>query len=489
MQNAHHMPNLTAISHHAHRMLRASTLAVWLLVVGCEQQELVLPDWRKGELLVMVSQSAPNADQQFEQDIAKLFAEYVHARLKIIPAELAKIPEKMLRHQAHFAAAGWRSNEAIAGLKFGPSYQTLIEQLVFNKNQAMPHKLSDLIDKRIAVATSTSQEAVLREAQRIEPLLKWQSRTRQNVDALLAEVADDTLDYTLANQEQLALAQNFYPDLAGTKLALATPSKLAWMFAADSDAGLFNEATAFFALIKKDGTLGRLLDRYYGYNERLEPIDAAAFISEINITLPRYRALFKDAAHWSGIEWQLLAAIAYQESHWNPLATSPTNVRGMMMLTEETADRMNVTNRLDVRQSIQAGAQYLVVLKNQLPLRIAEPDRTWMALAAYNQGLGHLEDARILTQRMGMNPDYWADVKKWMPLLKQPEYFDQLKHGYARGGEAVILVENIRMYYNMLERINTDDKPLGALLDSDYQLIEHVKRIGGKLFHLSSGAD
>ncbi len=252
---------------------------------------------------------------------------------------------------------------------------------------------------------------------------------------------------------------------------------------------MFNEATAFFALIKKDGTLGRLLDRYYGYNERLEPIDAAAFISEINITLPRYRALFKDAAHWSGIEWQLLAAIAYQESHWNPLATSPTNVRGMMMLTEETADRMNVTNRLDVRQSIQAGAQYLVVLKNQLPLRIAEPDRTWMALAAYNQGLGHLEDARILTQRMGMNPDYWADVKKWMPLLKQPEYFDQLKHGYARGGEAVILVENIRMYYNMLERINTDDKPLGALLDSDYQLIEHVKRIGGKLFHLSSGAD
>jgi Predicted soluble lytic transglycosylase fused to an ABC-type amino acid-binding protein len=277
--------------------------------------------------------------------------------------------------------------------------------------------------------------------------------------------------------------------LVSAKFILATPSKLAWMFAADSDPALLSEATAFFAQIKKDGTLGRLLDRYYGYNERLEPVDSAAFINQVNITLPRYRALFKEAAHWSGIEWQLLAAVAYQESHWNPLATSPTNVRGMMMLTEDTADRMNVTNRLDAQQSIQAGAQYLALLKNQLPLRIAEPDRTWMALAAYNQGLGHLEDARILTQRMGGNPDYWVDVKKWMPMLKQPEYFEQLKHGYARGGEAVILVENIRMYYDMLKRINADDEPLDTLFKPSYRLIESARKMGKELFHLPSDSN
>ncbi len=488
MQNVH-MPNLIAMFRHANYLLRTSTLAVWLIVAGCGQQELVLPDWRKGELLVLVAESAPNADRQFEQDMAKLFAEHVHATLKIIPAELTEIPEKIRRHQAHFAAASWRSNEMMARLKFGPSYQTLLEQLVLNKNQPIPHKLPDLIGKHIAVVTGSSQEEVLRVARQAEPQLIWRSRSSLNVEGLLAEVADGTLDYTLANQEQLALAQNFYPDLISAKLILASPSKLAWMFAADSDPALFNEVTAFFAQIKKDGTLGRLLDRYYGYNERLEPIDSAAFINQVNITLPRYRALFKDAAHWSGIEWQLLAAIAYQESHWDPLATSPTNVRGMMMLTEDTADRMNVTNRLDARQSIQAGAQYLALIKNQLPLRIAEPDRTWMALAAYNQGLGHLEDARILTQRMGGNPDYWADVKKWMPMLKQPEYYEQLKHGYARGGEAVILVENIRMYYDMLKRINADNEPLDTLFKPSYRLIESAKKIGGKLFQLSSDTD
>ncbi|MDP2852361.1 MAG: transglycosylase SLT domain-containing protein, partial [Gallionella sp.] len=178
----------------------------------------------------------------------------------------------------------------------------------------------------------------------------------------------------------------------------------------------------------------------------------------------------------TGIDWQLLAAIGYRESHWNPLATSPTNVRGMMMLTEDTADRMEVKNRLDARESILAGARYLALLREQMPDRIHEPDRTWMALAAYNQGYGHLEDARILTQRAGLNPDSWPDVKKWMPLLNRPGYYNTLKHGYARGGEAVILVESIRSYHDMLKRLVPDTAPEG-LETITYQLLEPLKKL------------
>src|SRR3989338_9774435 len=127
--------------------------------------------------------------------------------------------------------------------------------------------------------------------------------------------------------------------------------------------------------------------------------DAASFISRRNTVLPRYRHLFEEASILTGEDWHLLAALAYQESQWDPLATSSTNVRGMMMLTEDTADRMKVKNRLDARESILAGAQYLALLREQMSDRILEPDRTWMALAAYNQGFGHLEDARILTER------------------------------------------------------------------------------------------
>ena len=145
------------------------------------------------------------------------------------------------------------------------------------------------------------------------------------------------------------------------------------------------------------------------------------------------------------------------------------------MLTEDTADQMDVSNRLDAHESILAGAEYLLLLKEQMPDRIPEPDRTWLALAAYNQGYSHLEDARILTERAGLNPDSWSDVKKWMPLLNRPNYYNTVKHGYARGGEAVILVENIRSYYDMLKRLEPDQRV--SVPEVSYRLIEPMPRL------------
>jgi membrane-bound lytic murein transglycosylase F len=75
-----------------------------------------------------------------------------------------------------------------------------------------------------------------------------------------------------------------------------------------------------------------------------------------------------------------------------------------------------------------------------------------MALAAYNQGSGHVEDARILAQRLNLNPDAWLDLKQTLPLLSQSKYFRHLKHGYGRGGEAVILTESVRTYYKILRK-------------------------------------
>jgi membrane-bound lytic murein transglycosylase F len=235
---------------------------------------------------------------------------------------------------------------------------------------------------------------------------------------------------------------------------IASPSQLAWTFAPDSDNALFEAAGKFFTRIQRDGTLDQLLDRHYGHNERLGTIDAAAFLAAAQTTLPLYRPMFEEAEQITGIEWRLLAALAYQESHWDPLATSFTNVRGMMMLTGETATRMGVTDRLDAHASIIGGARYLEMLKDQLPARIPEGERIWFALAAYNQGIGHLEDARVLAARAGANPNAWLEVRKFMPLLARPEYVDQTKYGYARGGEAVALAETVHLYYDMLKRMD-----------------------------------
>jgi membrane-bound lytic murein transglycosylase F len=167
--------------------------------------------------------------------------------------------------------------------------------------------------------------------------------------------------------------------------------------------------------------------------------------------LPTYQALFQETASQFDLDWHLLAAVAYQESHWNPKARSPTGVRGLMMLTLSTAREMKIKNRLDPLQSLQGGAAYLAKLKGRLPKRIVEPDRTLMTLAAYNVGFGHLEDARILTQRGGKNPDLWIDVREHLPLLSNKQYYTTLKYGFARGSEPVTYVDNIQYYTRYLE--------------------------------------
>ncbi len=429
---------------------------VWLsaaLLAACTLSGSSIKPWRE-ELTVIVAQGESSMDSEFEQQLVTLFGQQLQVKVKLLPVPLEQITPYLMTGKGHFAAAGLRGNET-GGLRFTSSYQTVSEQVVCIDP---PRRLQGLVDKKIAVVAGSAQEAALREVQQKMPTLHWEARKQQTVNNLLAEVAASKLECTISNEEQLAMARNYNPNLDAA-FDIATPSKLAWAFAPDGDEALFAEAQKFFALIKKDGSLRRLLDRYYGHNERLEPIDSVTFITKAQTDLPHLRHIFEEAGAVTGIDWQLLAAIGYHESHWNPLATSFTNVRGIMMLTEETADRMKVTDRLDPRQSIMAGARYLQLIKEQLPPRIADEERTWLALAAYNQGLGHLEDARVLTARNGLNPDSWLDVKKMMPLLAQPEYFEQTKHGYARGGEAVVLVETVHLYYDMLKHLDSHEIP------------------------------
>jgi len=454
------------------RRLQTALFSLSLLLAACGQQ---LPAWRGGKLLVIVPDVSQGAEAEFERELALLFGEHLHTAVELVSDPPEKIGQTLREHHAHLAAASLRSGISDSTLRFGPIYQTVREQIICNRDSFFPKKLADLAEKKLAAVAGSAQEEALREAHEKSPWLQWQSRRELNVKDLLQEVAEGTVDCAAANELQLADARNYYSNLAAA-FDIGSPSRLAWAFPADVDPELLKEAQVFFIRIRQDGTLNRLLDRYYGHTGRLQPLDAASFIAKVNNVLPDYRALFKEAASLTGIDWQLLAALAYQESQWDPLATSFTNVRGMMMLTEDTADQMKIKNRLDARESILAGAKYLVLLREQMPERIPEPDRTWMALAAYNQGYGHLEDARILTERAGLNPDSWSDVKKWMPLLNQPGYYNTLKHGYARGGEAVILVESIRSYHDMLKRLVPDTAPENRETIT-YQLLAPLRKL------------
>lgn len=183
----------------------------------------------------------------------------------------------------------------------------------------------------------------------------------------------------------------------------------------------------------------------------LEHYEVTVFQKHLKSRFSRYAPMFKRAAGNHDIPWRLLAAQAYQESHWNWKAKSPTGVRGIMMLTRTTAASLGIRNRLDPTQSIRGGAKYLVRMESRLPSHIQVPDRVYMALAAYNVGMGHLKDARRLAKRLGRNPDRWAHLKTVLPLLRQKKYYRTLRHGYARGNEPVEYVERIRAYRTLLK--------------------------------------
>ncbi len=448
---------------------------VCLFLTACSEP---LQAWNSGTLVFIIPETSQGAKAEFERELAQLFADQLHVRLKIRVMSQDEAILDLQEHHAHLAAISQRPGSEIATLQFSSSYQSVRELAVCNSERSPPKQLSDLTNLRIATVAGSPQEVVLREAKTVSPTLRWESREFSTPRDLLNEVSEGKLDCVATNELQLADAVNYHPNLIAA-FDIDKPSQLSWGFPKDADPELLFQARIFFARVWQDGTIRRLLDRYYGHIQRLDKTDAAAFIDRAKTTLPHFRQLFEDAAADTGQDWRLLAALAYQESQWDPLATSYTNVRGMMMLTEDTADRMKVENRLDPRESIFAGAQYLDMLKKQLPDRIREPDRTWLALAAYNQGFGHLEDARILTIRAGLNPDSWADVKKWMPRLNQPGYYETLKRGYARGGEAVILVETIRSYYDMLKRIEPEI-PTDSSNAISYRLIEPLKRMFGR---------
>ncbi len=455
------------------QLLQTALIGLSFLLAGCDPP---LPAWNAEKVVVIVPNTTQGAGVEFERELVQLFADQLHTPLEIVSMPRDKIRHALRQHKAHLAATSLRSDPDNSVLIFGPGYQTVREQVICNRDSRLPKNVGDLTGKSLIVQTGSAQEIVLREVHKKSPELHWQVRRGATAKELLSDVDEGLFDCTVANELQFADALNYYSNLA-VAFDIGTPSSLAWAFPADADPALLSQVQTFFAGLHEDGTLKRLLERFYGHRGRLKPQDASSFITKVNKILPNYRALFEEAAELTNEDWRLLAALAYQESQWDPLATSFTNVRGMMMLTEDTADRMKVNNRLDARESIHAGAKYLTLLKEQMPDRIPEPDRTWLALAAYNQGYGHLEDARILTQRAGMSPDRWMDVKKWMPLLNQPGYYETLKHGYARGGEAVILVESIRSYYEILKRLEPEKRPSATGMETSYHLLEPLKKL------------
>ena len=412
-----------------------------------------------GELVVYTRNSpatyyeGPDAPAGLEYDLAKAFADELGVKLTmIIPETLGDILEGVRDGTAHFAAAGLTvTDEREQEFRFGPAYQEITEQLLYHADRAKPKNLSNLGGGTLEVVAGSSHEERLKYLKNVITDLNWISVNDQETEDLMQLVADEIIDYTIADSNEVALNKPFYLKLR-VAFDVSEPQKLAWMFPKDEDDSLYKAAVKFFDAIKENGELTRMIERAYGHVDNLNYVGTIVFRRHVAQRLPAYEDLFRKYAEKHGLDWRMLAAVGYQESLLDPEAVSPTGVRGLMMLTRKTSKEMGIKDRRDPEGSIKGGAKYLAQILDRMPAEITQPDRTWLALAAYNVGFYHVEDARKITRKRGLDPNKWIDVKTSLPLLAQRKWHKDTKYGYARGWEPVSYVENIRSYYDILRR-------------------------------------
>ena len=290
-------------------------------------------------------------------------------------------------------------------------------------------------------------EETLKELQKQYPQLTWKRNQAFTQEELLLHLSEGKIPYVIANSIDIAAIQQIKPELT-IAFDITDEANIHWYLPNNAYNDLQAALLNFMNNAQETGLVDNLKEKYLGHISQFDYVDTRSYMNAIENTLPQFSPLFEK--YKGELDWRLLAAVAYQESHWNPDATSPTGVRGIMMLTKDTAQHMKISDRTDPEQSIKAGSEYLHWLISQIPETIEKEERIWFALAAYNMGLGHLIDARRLTKNLGGNPDNWLDVKKNLPLLAEKRYYSQLKYGYARGYEAHQYVENIRRYMNSI---------------------------------------
>ena len=439
-----------------------------LVAVACDSRETnteqapsrSLAEVRESGTLRVVTRNAPTTwyigrdgePTGPEHDMVEAFAAAIDVETEYVFRDtVAGVLDAVEAAEADLAAAGLtRTASRRDRFRFGPAYQPVTQQVVCRRDNVQPESVEALIGLDIEVIADSSYVERL-EALKAEghPELAWTENGDTDTESLLRKVWQREIDCTVADSTIVDINRRYYPELIAP-FNLSREQQLGWVMPQRRE-DLADAVATWLDGYRDNGHLANLREQYYGFFEVFDYVDTAVYIRRIRERFPRYDNLFSAAAGRYDLPYTLLAAQGYQESHWNARARSPTGVRGIMMLTLNTARAMGVSNRLDPAQSISGGAKYLARMKQRFVPEVAEPDRTWLALAAYNVGRAHLHDAQKLARQQGLSPHRWRDIKQVLPLLSDPEYYRDLKYGYARGTEPVRYVQRIREYRHILE--------------------------------------
>lgn len=432
-----------------------------LILLGCEPGEPPVtqnePPAPGGILKVATRNSATtyyldrdNTPAGPEHDLVESFAEAHHWQVEWILLEsTADVLQAMREGNIQLAAAGLThlpSRDEY--FQRGPTHTDIVEQLICHRDmRPLPRQIEEMAGVDIRVTADSSYAEKLQSLVNQYTGIAFEEDPR-TTEILLTEVAEKRIDCTMADSNIVRVVRRHFPHLE-VAMNLTSGDRLGWYLPPDQQA-LANMANQWMESSEGQESIADVMQRYYAYIGEFDFVDLRALNQRIEERLPNFLDLFLEAEAETGMPAELLASLAYQESHWDPQAVSPTGVRGIMMLTQNTAESLGVNNRLNPAAAIDGGARYLADRHQRLPDTLPEPDRTYLALASYNIGRGHVLDARQLARELGKNPDSWEDMKEVLPLKADKRYYPQTRYGYARGYEPVHYVQRIRNYQDVI---------------------------------------
>jgi len=387
----------------------------------------------------------------FEYDLAREFARFLNVDIDIVTPGWNNIFSYLEQGKGDFIAAGLAiTRERLEKVNFSIPYMTIQQHIVHHKLVFGPKNIEDLAFRTIHVRRGTSYHSRLEEIKNSGVDVNYILHDNTPTEELIGMVYDREIKFTVADSNIAYLNQRHFPDIR-IGIPIQEKESLAWAVN-KNDSQMLEQINKFFLYANETGILKQISDKYYANIEDTDPFDLKRFHQRIKTRLPKFKKIIVEESKKYGFDWRLVAAVVYQESHFNPKAKSFTNVRGLMQVTTITAEEMGIKNRLNPSQSIKAGIKYLDKMVKKFDYLEDEYEKILFGLASYNIGYGHVSDAIKIAKNMGLDETKWQSLKTSLPLLSKSKYYKKTKHGYARGWEPLQYVERILIYYDILKQ-------------------------------------
>jgi membrane-bound lytic murein transglycosylase F len=445
--------------------MQFAIVVLWVIVIAYvfrpiveEYQFVTLHKIKKAGQITIITRNTPHCyylyrdePMGFEYELAKEFADYLVVELKVQIAESWESMVPLLNEGAGaLIAAGMtitprRQNQ----VAFSNGYMDIQQHIIAHRDSPKIKSLAELSGKKIHVREATAYQERLEELQRQGVGLTIELHNDVPTEELIQQVSQGEIGLTVADSNIALLSRRHYPS-AIMAHPLSDLRHLGWAVHPEARQ-LKAKIDSFFKAIKENGRFDEIYNKYYGDITNFDYVDLKAFHRNIKDRLSRYSPFIKAAAKKYGFDWRLIAAQIYQESHLNPQAKSRAGARGLMQLLPSTAGSLDVNDIYNPVENINGGVGYLKKLYDLFD-QADDHNRLLIALAAYNVGQGHIQDARNLAVKKNLDPNLWESLAQTLPLLRYRKYYKDAKYGYCRGTEPVRYIKQIMIYFDILKR-------------------------------------